>query len=209
MVSFACIVISEENEVTIFNVSRQTNRRYECIASNGYPPDVARSFQLTIQYPPELILFINEEISSNYLFSKSSQKEIRLKCQIGMNPIGKIYWMKDDQKILDHSQIYQIENYIFSELILNSMTNDYHGEYTCVASNTLGFNSKSVQVLALSTTTTTITTTTIAGRIPAQRKRPKHWRISTTTTTTEYSRLMTLSSKGTHSIDSLLFHSFL
>ena len=200
-------MISEENEVTISNVSRHTNRRYECIASNGYPPDVARSFQITIQYPPELTLFINEEISSSFLLIKSVQKEIRLKCQIVMNPIGKIYWMKDDQKIVDYPQIYQIENYIFSELIINYMTDDYHGEYTCVASNTLGFNSKSVQVLALSTATTTMTTT-VAGRIPAQRKRPKHWRTSTTTTT-EYSRLMTLSSKGTDSILSNLLLSSL
>lgn len=194
----SCIVISEENEVTISNITRHTNRRYECIASNGYPPDVGRSFQITVQYPPELTLFINEEIGSNVFLKKSSQKEIRLKCQILMNPMGKIYWMKDDEKIIDYPQIYQIENYILSELSIDDMTNDYQGEYTCVVSNALGFNSKSVQVLALSTTTDPMMTTmTVTERNPTRRKRPKHSRIMmTTTTTTEYSRLMTLSSHG-------------
>lgn len=198
--------------MTIYNISRHTNRRYECIASNGYPPDVGRSFQITIQYPPELTLFINEEISSDVFLMKSSQKEIRLKCQILMNPMGKIYWMKDDEKIIDYPQTYQIENYILSELNIDLMTNDYQGEYTCVVSNALGFNSKSIQVLALSTTTTTTTTTmaidammtttmTVTERNPARRKRPKHSRIMITTTTTEYSRLMTLSSHGRNSID--------
>lgn len=189
--------------MTIYNITRHTNRRYECVVSNGYPPDVGRSFQITVQYPPELTLYINEEISSNIFLIKSSQRDIRLKCQIVMNPIGKIYWMKDDEKIIDYPQNYQTENYIFSELILDYLTDDYQGEYTCVASNALGFNSKSIQVLALSTTTTMdmmTTTMTVSERIPARRKRPKHSRI-TTTTTTEYSRLMTLSSHGRYLID--------
>jgi hypothetical protein len=185
------IVISEENEVTIFNISRYTNRRYECIASNNYPPDVARSFQLTIQYAPELTLFVNEEIISNILFINSHQKEIRLKCQILMYPMGKIYWMKNNKKVNYHSQTYYIENYILSELIIKYFIDDYQGEYTCVALNSLGFNSKSIQLLSLSTTTTTTTTT---ERFTSRRKRPKHPR--TTITTTENSRMMTLSSKG-------------
>jgi hypothetical protein len=175
--------------VTIFNVSRYTNRRYECIASNSYPPDVARSFQLTIQYAPELTLFVNEEAISNILFINSNQKEIRLKCQILMYPIGEIYWMKNNKKFHYHSHVDYIENYVLSELIIKSFIDDYQGEYTCVALNSLGFNSKSIQLISLSTTTTTTT-----ERITSRRKRPKHPR--TTITTTEISRMMTLSSKG-------------
>ena len=124
---------------------------------------------------------------SNILFINHHQKEIRLKCQILMYPVGKIYWMKNNKRINYHSQIYYIENYILSELIIKHFIDDYQGEYTCVALNSLGFNSKSIQLLSLSTTTTT---TTITSRY----KRPKHSRIIITTT--EDSRMMTLSSKG-------------
>jgi hypothetical protein len=195
---FFQIVISEKNEVTIFNLSRHTNRRYECIASNGYPPDVARSFQLIIQYPPELTLFINDEIISNILFINTNHNDIRLKCQVIMNPFEKIYWMKDKKKINSNYQIYQIENYIISELIIKYFTNDYQGEYTCIASNSLGFNSKSIQLIHLSSSTTTTTTGLAAAeRITSRRKRPKYVRTTTTISySTESLRMMTLSSKG-------------
>jgi len=190
LIKYQKLVISEQNEITISNLSRYTNRRYECIASNSYPPDVARSFQLTIQYPPELTLFINEEIISNILFINSNYNEIRLKCQVIMNPFGKIVWLKDNKKFNSNYQIYHIENYIITELVIKYFTNDYQGEYTCIASNLLGFNSKSIQLLSLSTTPTP------TERITSRRKRPKHTR--TTTTTVSYStdslRMMTLSS---------------
>ena len=176
--------------MTISNVSRHTNRRYECIASNSYPPDVARSFQLTIQYPPEITLFINEEIISNILFINSNSNTIRLKCQVIMNPFEKIYWMKDNKKINFNYQIYHLGNYIISEMIIEYFTNDYQGEYTCIASNSLGVNSKSIQLLTLPPPTTT------TERIIARHKRPKHSRTTTVFDSTESLRVMTLSSKS-------------
>ncbi len=175
-----------------YNVSRHTDRRYECIASNGYPPDVGRSFQLTVQYAPELTLFINEEIVSNILFINSNHNEIRLKCQVIMNPSDKVYWMKDNKKINHNYQIYKIENYQITELILKYFTNDYQGEYTCVASNFLGSNSKSIQLLSLPPTITTSAT----ERITSRRKRPKHHRTTTEFYSTESLRMMTVSSKS-------------
>ena len=191
------IVIGETNEVTIYNISRHTNRRYECIASNGYPPDVGRSFQLTIHYPTEITLLINEETISNILFINTNHREIHLKCQILMNPIDRIYWIKDHKKYHSNYRIYEFDNYIISELIIRHFTFDDQGEYTCMASNSLGSTAKSVQILSLltttMTTTTTITTTTVNER---RRKRPKYTRPIKSMTTTEYSRMMTLSSKG-------------
>ncbi|CAF3325338.1 unnamed protein product [Rotaria sp. Silwood1] len=196
-------IISEQNEVTIFNISRHTNRRYECIASNGYPPDVARSFQLTIQYAPEINLLINDNIISNKFFSiNSNTNEIRLKCQVIMHPFEKIYWIKDKKKFNHSYQIYHIGNYVLSELIIKSFTNDYQGEYTCIASNSIGINSKSIQVIALSTTTlittTTTTTTTATGeRITTRYQRTKYARpIAIISHSTESLRVMTLSSKS-------------
>ncbi len=190
------IVLTDENEITIFNVSRHIDRRYECVASNNYPPDVARSFELTIQYAPELTLIVNEDIISNVFSVISYQKEVRLRCQILMFPRGKFYWMKNNKKINHHSQNYKVDNYIVSELIIRYFIDDYQGEYTCVASNSVGSNSKSIQLLSQSTTTTAAeaTTTTTTEMITSRHKRPKHPRIKITTT--EYSRMMTLSSTG-------------
>jgi hypothetical protein len=107
-----------------------------------------------------------------------------------MNPFGKIFWLKDNKKFNSNYQIYHIENYIITELVIKYFTNDYQGEYTCIASNLLGFNSKSIQLLSLSTTVTPI------ERITSRRKRPKHTRTTATTVSysTESLRMMTLSS---------------
>ncbi len=180
-------------------MSRHTRRRYECIASNGYPPDVARSFQLTIQYAPELTLvFIsqtNDELTTSLLFIDLNQNDIRLKCRILMNPLDKITWTKDNIKLINNHHIHQyvstyMENYIISELVIKDFLYEDQGEYSCMASNSLGTTSKSIQLLITPTTTTTTTTTTITSTttelstprlIIPRRKRPKHTR-----TTTEY-----------------------
>ena len=186
-------------------MSRHTRRRYECVASNGYPPDVARSFQLTIQYAPELTLVFvsetNDELTSSVLFIDLNQSEIHLKCRILMNPLDKIYWMKDNIKLLNNYHIHQylstyMENYIIAELVIKDFSMKDQGEYTCTASNVLGTHSKSIQLFATPTTTTQLLTSRVV--IP-RRKRPKHTRITTISQreyyrSTESLREMTISS---------------
>ena len=192
IISFSLfLVISDRNEVTLYNVSRHTPRRYECIASNGYPPDVARSFQFIIQYAPELTLvFIsrtNEELTSSILKIDPQEGEIHLKCRIIMNPSDQILWMKDNIKLINNAHVHQylstyLENYLIAELVIKDFTSDDQGEYSCMASNSLGMNSKSIQLFLTSTTTTTTTTELVTTRlIHPRRKRPKHSRTSTTT----------------------------
>lgn len=202
-------------------MSRQTRRRYECIASNGYPPDVARSFQLMIQYAPEISLVflspINEEIKSSVLFVDPNQSEIHLKCRVSMNPLDKVYWMKDDMKLMNNHHVHQYvstvaENDILAELVIKHFSTEDQGEYTCTGSNILGTHSKSIQLFA--TITTTTTTTTVASsflpmtrRLPTsrlavpRRKRPKHTRTTTMSQreyyrSTEVLREMTISSSS-------------
>lgn len=113
-----------------------------------------------------------------------------------MNPSGKIYWLKDNKKFTSNYQIYRIDNYIISEITIQYFTHASQGEYTCVAANSLGFNTKSIQLLSLSTSTTT-TTSLSMEKITLRRKRPKHTRTTTTVSySTENLRMMTLSSKG-------------
>lgn len=185
-------VISDRNEITLHNVSRHTPRRYECIASNGYPPDVARSFQLTIQYAPELTLVylskFNEELTPSLLLVDLNQNEIRLKCRILMNPIDKVTWMKDNTKLVNNHHVHQylathMENYIIAELVIKEFSYDDQGEYACLASNSLGTISKSIQLLLTPTTSTTTTTSTTefgnSRFVLPRRKRPKHTRTTT------------------------------
>ncbi|CAF3674900.1 unnamed protein product [Adineta steineri] len=209
-------IISDQNEVILYNVSRHTRRRYECIASNSYPPDVARSFQLTIQYAPELTLALisetNDELTSSLLFIDSSQHEIRLKCRVLMNPLDKIYWMKDNNKLINDYHIHQyvsiyMENYIIAELVIKDFSTNDQGEYTCTASNILGTHSKSIQLIATLTTTTSTTSSSSSTTmqlstsrlIISRRKRPKHTRTTTISQreyyrSTEILREMTISS---------------
>ena len=204
-------VISEENEVIIPNVTRHTHRRYECVASNGYPPDVARSFQFIIQYPPEVHLFVNDQLATTNIFSERYPNDLYLKCQVQANPVEKILWLKDGRPLPSHAHTYQIGHAAISELPIRLFTDQDQGEYTCLTSNALGSSSKSIQLLALSTTSPTtkpsrtLTTTVQPGRITSRRKRPKYARITTMVSTgdqaTESVRMMSISSKGNATID--------
>ncbi|CAF0761746.1 unnamed protein product [Adineta ricciae] len=197
-------IISDKNEVTIYNISRHTERHYECIASNGYPPDVARSIQLTVQYPPEISLFINDEIVTNMLFINSNANDIRLKCRAIMNPFEKVFWLKDNQKVEWNYQIYHLDKYIILEMIIDDLRGDYPGEYSCVASNLLGRTSQTVQIISLSPTTTTMK----MERITSRHKRPKPIRTTTDTSldfySTESLRAMTLSSNDSQHTSPLM-----
>lgn len=212
------LVISDRNEVTLYNISRHTRRRYECIASNGYPPDVARAFQLTIQFSPELTLIYvsptNEEFSSSVLLIDQMSKEIRLKCRVVVNPFDQIYWMRDERKLVNNHRVHQYvstykENYLISELVLKDFNVDDQGFYTCFASNSLGQTSKSMQLLVSSTsssttsTTTEISTSTTTSFHSSRRKRPKHMRTTTLSPeqifrSTELLREMSISSSSSH-----------
>ncbi|CAF1008190.1 unnamed protein product, partial [Didymodactylos carnosus] len=161
-------IISENNEVILYNVSRHTRKRYECIASNGVPPDVARSFQLTIQYPPEVttLLTINDNgnnSTQNQLFVDLGQ-ELRIKCQITMYPFGKIFWTKNNIQIDSNQNNYEqyassySDNYVIIELYIKQINYKDFGLYSCFARNDLGSNSKTIRLIENPTTTTSTTT---------------------------------------------------
>jgi len=153
---------------------------------------------------------INDELTSSLLFIDSSQIEIRLKCRIIMNPLDKITWMKDNIKLINNHHLHQyvstyMENYIIAELVIKDFSNEDQGEYSCMASNLFGTNSKSIQLLLTPTTTTTTSTTTtefLTSRlIIPRRKRPKHTRTTTISQeefyhSTEILREMTISSSS-------------
>lgn len=207
-------IISDQNEVTLYNVSQLTPRRYECIASNGYPPDVARSFELTIQYSPEVDIYFlskyHDELTLPLVFIDLNHEKLHLKCRIRMHPVEKIIWMKDNVQLINNHRLHQYisthkGNNINAELIIKDFSYDDQGEYTCMASNILGTDAKSMQLLLTPTTTSTVTTTTtmsttttITSRVVSRhRKRPKHTRITTISyRSTEILREMTITSQA-------------
>jgi hypothetical protein len=120
-----------------------------------------------------------------------------------MNPIDKIYWMKDNNKLINNHHIHQyistyMENYIIAELVIKDFSDDDQGEYSCIASNILGTNTKSIQLLIKTTTTTSTTIESSTSRVVLpRRKRPKHTRTTTVSSdSTEILREMTISSQG-------------
>jgi hypothetical protein len=130
-----------------------------------------------------------------------------------MNPVDNITWMKDNMKLINNHHVHQYvltytENYIIAELVIKDFSNDDQGEYSCMASNLLGTNSKSIQLFLTSPSTTTTTTSTTTSTttelvtsrlVLPRRKRPKHTRTTTISQeeffySTELSREMRISS---------------
>ncbi|CAF4336193.1 unnamed protein product, partial [Didymodactylos carnosus] len=161
-------IIGEHNEVILYNVSRHTRKRYECIASNGVPPDVARSFQLTVQYPPEITLLLSTH--DNTIYNNRNQllvdlaQELRIKCQITMYPFGKIFWTKNDIRIDKYQDNYEqyassySDNHVVAELYIKQVNYKDFCSFSCFAINDLGINSKTVHLVEKPTSTTSTTT---------------------------------------------------
>ncbi|CAF1189393.1 unnamed protein product [Rotaria sordida] len=113
---------------------------YECIASNGYHEKISRSFYVTIQYPPRVI--INKFIDFNI-------KPIELNCQICSVPLPHIKWIKNGINISnEHSFIIktdfpsiETEECLITILTIHDSSDEKYGRYECRAENILGHHS--------------------------------------------------------------------
>ncbi|KAG8178107.1 hypothetical protein JTE90_017454 [Oedothorax gibbosus] len=106
---------------------------YECVADNGIPPILKANFTITIRESPIIKKFQFEENVKEGDF-------VSVVCIIkdGSQPIS-FEWFKNGDEFKTSNKDTRIENSpITSVLILNSVTSESDGNYTCTARNSFG-----------------------------------------------------------------------
>ncbi|OCT57560.1 hypothetical protein XELAEV_18003341mg [Xenopus laevis] len=106
---------------------------YQCTASNHHGATTA-SLWLTIQAPPSI------EVKSSSM-QLSHGEEVTLRCDVSGNPVPQISWKHDDFFLMTGSRYTILDD---STLLIKDAGQEDAGNYSCVASNSLGTDEQSV-----------------------------------------------------------------
>ncbi|GFV73983.1 titin, partial [Trichonephila clavipes] len=124
---------NSDSTIKISRVSYGDSGTYECTADNGIQPSIKANFTVIIREPPIIKKFQFEENVKEGDF-------VSVVCIVksGTQPIT-FMWFKDGQEFRSSSKDASIENSpVTSALILNSVTSESDGNYTCKAKNSYG-----------------------------------------------------------------------
>ncbi|XP_060071220.1 limbic system-associated membrane protein-like isoform X2 [Ylistrum balloti] len=122
----------------IYNVSRYCDGIYECMAFNDVSPAVNREIPVEVEFAPEIEL-------PNKRIGQEPGRETMLECIITAFPQALSVWKRHGKEIKDSNK-HRLEVYnegdhriTLSLRIMDIATSDY-GNYSCYASNKLGYD---------------------------------------------------------------------
>uniref|UniRef100_A0A8D0CF67 Neurotrimin n=1 Tax=Scleropages formosus TaxID=113540 RepID=A0A8D0CF67_SCLFO len=131
-------IVSQEEYLEIPAVTRQQAGIYECSAVNEVSADV-RTLQLVVNFPPSMS-------KGKDVGVPLGQRGV-LQCEAEAEPAAEFEWYKDDRRIVSSLNGIEIENVSkFSRLTIFNVSEENYGNYTCVATNTLGSANTSIIV---------------------------------------------------------------
>ncbi|XP_069058757.1 limbic system-associated membrane protein isoform X3 [Pleurodeles waltl] len=126
----------EEEFLDILGITREQSGKYECKAANEVASDDVKQVRVTVNYPPT----ITE--SKNY--EGFMGKPAFLRCEASAVPTPEFAWYRDDTRI-NSAHGLEIKNTgSRSILLVSNVTEEHYGNYTCVATNKLGFTNTSL-----------------------------------------------------------------
>ncbi|XP_032496348.1 opioid-binding protein/cell adhesion molecule isoform X4 [Phocoena sinus] len=129
--------VSEDEYLEISDIKRDQSGEYECSALNDVAAPDVRKVKITVNYPPYISKAKNTGVSVG-------QKGI-LSCEASAVPTAEFQWFKEDTRLATGLDGVRIENrgHISTLTFFNVSEKDY-GNYTCVATNTLGNTNASI-----------------------------------------------------------------
>ncbi|XP_041428394.1 hemicentin-2 isoform X1 [Xenopus laevis] len=125
--------ILPNSSLEILNAQPSDAGEYQCTASNHHGATTA-SLWLTIQAPPSI------EVKSSSM-QLSHGEEVTLRCDVSGNPVPQISWKHDDFFLMTGSRYTILDD---STLLIKDAGQEDAGNYSCVASNSLGTDEQSV-----------------------------------------------------------------
>ncbi|XP_048734566.2 limbic system-associated membrane protein-like isoform X2 [Ostrea edulis] len=133
----------------IHNISRYCSGTYECEVFNGIGPAVSKSFSINVHFKPEVQVLNKKQ-------KQDLGKDTILQCEISASPQAIVNWRKGHDVFTANnyhritSEIYEkdIHTTVLHLRIQNLTWSDF-GEYICEASNVLGKDLESMQLLPI------------------------------------------------------------
>lgn len=131
----------------VHNITRYCSGTYTCHAFNGVGPAVSQVFSINVHFQPEVKVL-------NKILNQDLEKETILQCEISASPQAIVNWRKGDHIFTANSyrrittDIYEKDNYItVLRLIFQKLTMSDFGDYICEASNRLGKDQETMQLV--------------------------------------------------------------
>uniref|UniRef100_A0A8C6YAT9 IgLON family member 5 n=1 Tax=Naja naja TaxID=35670 RepID=A0A8C6YAT9_NAJNA len=133
---------SEGEYLEISEINREQAGEYECITANGVSTSDSKHVLITVNYPP----IITDVKDSRPLIGKTAL----LRCEAMAVPAAEFQWFKDDKhRLISGSDGLQIQNErTRSILLFTNVTARHYGNYTCLASNSLGSYNVSLRLIS-------------------------------------------------------------
>uniref|UniRef100_A0A670ZE52 IgLON family member 5 n=1 Tax=Pseudonaja textilis TaxID=8673 RepID=A0A670ZE52_PSETE len=133
---------SEGEYLEISEINREQAGEYECITANGVSTQDSKHVLITVNYPP----IITDVKDSRPLIGKTAL----LRCEAMAVPAAEFQWFKDDKhRLISGSDGLQIQNErTRSILLFTNVTTRHYGNYTCLASNSLGSYNVSLRLIS-------------------------------------------------------------
>uniref|UniRef100_A0A670ZFY5 IgLON family member 5 n=1 Tax=Pseudonaja textilis TaxID=8673 RepID=A0A670ZFY5_PSETE len=132
---------SEGEYLEISEINREQAGEYECITANGVSTQDSKHVLITVNYPP----IITDVKDSRPLIGKTAL----LRCEAMAVPAAEFQWFKDDNRLISGSDGLQIQNErTRSILLFTNVTTRHYGNYTCLASNSLGSYNVSLRLIS-------------------------------------------------------------
>ncbi|XP_069492012.1 limbic system-associated membrane protein isoform X2 [Ambystoma mexicanum] len=126
----------EEEYLDILGITREQSGKYECKAANEVSSADVKQVRVTVNYPPT----ITDSKSVEGIVGKTAF----LRCEASAVPRPDFVWYRDDSRV-NSAQGLEIKNIgSHSVLVVSNVTEEHYGNYTCVATNKLGFTNTSL-----------------------------------------------------------------
>ncbi|KAL7981086.1 hypothetical protein Chor_005320 [Crotalus horridus] len=132
---------SEGEYLEISEINREQAGEYECVTANGVLTPDSKHVLITVNYPP----IITDVKDSHPLVGKTAL----LRCEAMAVPAADFQWFKDDKQLTSGLDGLQIQNErTRSILLFTNVTARHYGNYTCLASNSLGSYNVSLRLIS-------------------------------------------------------------
>jgi len=130
--------------LTFSEVSRHDAGHYLCLADNGFGPSpVQKEVRLEVTYAPEI------EIDNLLIQTKHGEEE-EIVCTVHAVPLATVTWLKGETTVdANTPNIVINKKHNHHTLTILSVKEDTIGQYSCLASNTLGQAKQTVEVNGL------------------------------------------------------------
>ncbi|XP_018598242.2 opioid-binding protein/cell adhesion molecule homolog isoform X1 [Scleropages formosus] len=131
--------LSEGEHIEISAISKEQSGVYQCSSTNDISAPDVRTVHITVNYPPSIL-------SAKGTGAAVGQKGV-LQCEASAVPGPDFHWYREDRRLINGINGIKIENKgKQSMLVVFNVSESDYGNYTCVATNTLGNTNASMML---------------------------------------------------------------